>query len=220
MPRDPDVPDYPDPPRRRRTALIVVAVLGVVAAGVGLGLVINSRDDGQDASGLVVIDPNPIEPPRVELLPGCELLTPGQVGSLVPGTPTKIGRGPGPVLDATESACEWANTETDPNDPRVQPAALEVKATATTDVAAARTTMEISLPCQEAGSRKTTVTGAEEACLAHTTDGQAEVAVVSARFQTLVVEVSYQRANWPAWRVEDQTAVTAAALIGRVARSQ
>ncbi len=199
--------------------LVVVAVVCVVAAGVALGLVINSRGSDQDASGLV-IDPSPTEQPTLELPPGCELLTPGQVISLVPGEPTKVGRGPGPVLDTTESACEWSNVESYPADPRVPPATLEVKATAAADEKGARTALEISKPCGDAGSRKATVTGADEACLVHRTDGPGEQALVSARFQSLVVEVSYQRSNWPAWRIDDQAAVTAAALIGRVARSQ
>jgi hypothetical protein len=61
------------------------------------------------------------------------------------------------------------------------------------------------------------------ACLDHKAVravGSSDVAVVSARYQTLVVEVSYRRPTWPAWRVDDQTSVTAAALIGRIVRSQ
>ena len=114
--------------------------------------------------------------------------------------------------------------KTDPQDPRVQPAALEVKATAGTDEESALETMKVSLPCQGANSRQTVVPGADEACLGHKArgdkDGPADVSTVSARFKTLVVEVSYQRHNWPAWRVDDQSAVTAAALIGRIVQSQ
>jgi hypothetical protein len=141
----------------------------------------------------------------------------------VPGTPTKVGRGPEAIFDSMESACGWANEKADPQDPRVQPAALEVKATAGIDEESARETMRISLPCQGQHSRPV-VSGADEACLDHKPwgdkDGPADVSTVSARFKTLVVEVSYQRHNWPAWRVDDQSAVTAAALIGRVVQSQ
>jgi hypothetical protein len=105
----------------------------------------------------------------------------------------------------------------------VQPAALEVKATAAPDTKAAQETMRISLPCHDSHSQEATVSGADEACLTHTASrdrGPADVAVVSARFQSLVVEVSYQRPSWPGWRLEDQSEVTAAALIGRVVQSQ
>lgn len=215
-------PVVEDPSRRRPTTLIVVAVLCVIAAGVALGLVIGSADPSPDTSGLRIADSTD-ELPTLDLPPGCELLTPGQVVALVPGEPTTAGRGPGAVLDSTESACDWSNIEVYPADPRVQ-AALQVKATAAVDEKSARSTMESSLPCQGSGSTTITVTGADEACLDHKASerrhGAGDVALVSARYRTLVVEVSYERANWPAWRVDDQSAVTAAALIGRVVRGQ
>lgn len=217
-------PDYPDdedaPPRRRpRAALIVIAVVSVVAAGVALGLVVNSGDSDQDPAG-PVIDPSATELRALDLPPGCELLTSGQVATLVPGRQKKVGRGPGEVLGATESACEWSNTETQPADPRVPPATLQVTATAAADERSARSTMETSRPCSGANSTTAVVTGADEACLAHEAADSGEAALVSARFQSLVVEVVYQRSNWPTWRVDDQSAVTAAALIGSVVRSQ
>lgn len=221
---DPSEPADPaGPPRpRRRIALIAVAVVCVVAAGVALGLLIATRDTGDEAASLTIAE-SPEELPTVALPAGCELLTPGQLEALVPGTPTRLGRGPEVVLDATESACDWANKAPDPGDPRVQPASLEVKATAAVDEASARTTMQISLPCQGPHSTKTIVEGADEACLNHKTaakGGPVDVATVSARYRTLVVEVSYERRSWPAWRVDDQSAVTAAALIGRVVQVQ
>jgi hypothetical protein len=218
-----DIPADPDLPRpRRRIALIAVAVVCVVAAGVAVGLLVATRDSGENTVGLTIAE-SPESLPTLSLPAGCDLLTPGQLEALVPGTPTRAGRGPEVVLDATESACEWANKAPDPDDPRVQPASLEVKATASVDEASARQTLEISLPCQGSHSKKTRVEGADEACLNHKAagkDGTADVATVSARYKTLVVEVSYERRSWPAWRVDDQSAVTAAALIGRVVQVQ
>jgi hypothetical protein len=75
--------------------------------------------------------------------------------------------------------------------------------------------MQISLPCKGSHSEQTAVSGSDEACLDHKA-ARGHVAVVSARFGTLVVEVSYQRPNWPDWRVDDQSEATAAALIGLV----
>ena len=144
----------------------------------------------------MTIASSPEELPTLSLPAGCDLLTPGQLEALVPGTPTRAGRGPEVVLDATESACDWANTAPDPDDPRVQAASLEVKATAAVDEESARRTLEISLPCQGTHSTKAIVEGADEACLNHKTagkDGPADVATVSARYKTLVVEVSYGR---------------------------
>lgn len=203
--------------------LIVVAVGCVVAAGIALGLVIGMRDSGEDTSGLQIAEsPEPLQ--TLAVPPGCELLTPGQLARLVPGTPTKIGRGPEDILGATESACDWANAATDPADPTFQHAALEVKVTAAVDEDAARSTLQISLPCKGSDSKQATVSGADEACLSHKTPdkkrGRADVATVAARYQTLVVEVSYERPSWPGWRVDDQSEVTAAALIGRVVQSQ
>jgi hypothetical protein len=221
-------PAYPadlDPPRpRRRFVLIVVAVVCVVVAGVALGLVIGLRDTDSGASGITIAEnPTDLPGPLVALPAGCDLLTAGQVAALVPGKPTRVGRGPEVVLDNTESACEWVNKHTDPTDPRVQPALLEVMATATANEAAAREVLQISLPCKGSQSRKANVSGADDACLSHkalSNGGPMEVATVSARFETLVVEVSYQRRNWPAWRVDDQSKVTAAALIGLIIQNQ
>lgn len=204
---------------RRRIALIVVAVVCVVTAGVVVGLVLGPRDD---ASGVGVAD-NPEGLSTIALPAGCELLTPGQAGVLVPGEPTRAGWGPQVILDATESACTWANTETDPSDLRVQPASLEVKATAARDEGAAQELMKISLPCLGEQSTETVVFGAEEACLNHKAPvkgGPPDIATVSARYQSLVVEVSYQRANWPEWRVEDQCEVTAGALIADIVQTR
>jgi hypothetical protein len=225
--RDDRLPDPAEPGLgvsrpRRRIALIAVAVVCVIAAGVALGLLAATRDSGGEANGLTIRE-SPEELPTLSLPAGCDLLTPGQLAPLVPGKPTRAGRGPEVVLDATESACDWANVAPDPADPRVQPAALEVKATAAVDETSARRTLQISLPCQGSHSAKTTVEGADEACLNHKSDGKggpADVATVSARYKTLVVEVSFERRTWPAWRVEDQSAVTAAALIGRVVQVQ
>ncbi|HEV7650544.1 MAG TPA: hypothetical protein VGP26_20540 [Actinophytocola sp.] len=219
-PAEPANLDLPRP--RRRVALIVVAVVCVVAAGVALGLLVATPDSGENGVGLTIAE-SPEDLPTVALPAGCDLLTPGQLEVLVPGTPTRAGRGPEVVLDATESACDWANKAPDPDDPRVQPASLEVKATAAVDEESARRTMEISLPCQGTHSTKAIVEGADEACLNHKTadkGGPADVATVSARYRTLVVEVSFERRSWPAWRVDDQSAVTAAALIGRVVQVQ
>jgi hypothetical protein len=209
----------PRPRSRRRIALIVVAVVCVVTAGVAVGLVIGLRDD---ASGVGIAD-TPEELETIALPAGCELLTPGQAGGLVPGDPTRAGRGPEVILGASESACSWANTEIDPSDPRVQPASLEVKATAAVDEDAAKDLMKISLPCLRQQGTEAVVFGADEACLSHKAPakgGPADIATVSARYQSLVVEVSYQRANWPEWRVEDQCEVTAAALIGEIVQAQ
>jgi hypothetical protein len=207
---------------RRRIALIVVAVVCVVAAGVALGLLVGTPDSGGEANGITIRE-SPEALPTLSLPAGCELLTAGQLEALVPGAPTRAGRGPEVVLGATESACEWVNTAPDPGDPRVQPASLEVKATAAVDEESARRTLQISLPCQGSHSAKAIVEGADDACLNHKNadkGGPADVATVSARFKTLVVEVSYERRAWPTWRVEDQSAVTAAALIGRVVQVQ
>jgi len=207
---------------RRRVALIAAAVVCVVAAGVALGLLIATRDSSGEANGLTIAE-SPEQLPTLSLPAGCDLLTPGQLEALVPGTPTRVGRGPEVVLDATESACGWANKSPDPDDPRVQPAALEVKATAAVDEDSARQTLKTSLPCQGSHSTKAIVEGADEACLNHKSAGKGgpvDVSTVSARYSTLVVEVSYERRAWPAWRVDDQSAVTAAALIGRVAQVQ
>jgi hypothetical protein len=218
-PAEPDVLDELDRPRpRRRIALIGVAVFCVVTAGVAVGLVIGLRDT--DASGVLAQSSEDLSP--TTLPAGCELLTSGQATSLVPGRPTRAGRGPEVILDATESACSWVNTETDPTDPRVQPASLEVKATAARDDEAAKELMKISLPCLRQRGAEAAVTGADEACLAHKAPakgGPSDIATVSARYQSLVVEVSYQRANWPIWRVEDQCEVTAAALIGEIVQA-
>jgi|tagenome__1003787_1003787.scaffolds.fasta_scaffold20463254_2 hypothetical protein len=210
------------PRPRRRMGLIAVAAVCVIAAGVALGLLVANRDEGGDPNGLTIGESTEVLP-TLSLPAGCDLLTPGQLAPLVPGRPTKLGRGPDVVLDATESACDWVNTASDPRDPGVQPASLEVRATAAVDEESARQTLEISLPCQGSHSTKATVEGADEACLNHkrgAEGGPADVATVSARYKTLVVEVSYERRAWPAWRVEDQSAVTAAALIGRVVRVQ
>lgn len=220
-PDDPLFEDDFDRPRsRRRIALIAVAVFCVVTAGVAVGLVLGLRDI--DASGVGIADSS--EGLGTVTLPvGCELLTPGQAGALVPGNPTRAGRGPELIIDANESACSWVNDEIDPVDPRVQPASLEVKAFAADDEDAARDLMKISLPCMGRQSTKAVVAGSDEACLNHKAPikgGPADIATVSARYQRLVVEVSYQRANWPDWRVEDQCEVTAAALIGEIVRSQ
>ena len=220
-----DTDDMDDPPRsRRRTALVVVAIVCVIAAGVAVGLVLGLPDDPAENTPTIDIAQEPEQQvTTLSLPPGCELLTPGQLAVLVPGKPTKAGRGPEVVVDATESACDWALAETDPADPRAEPAALSVKATAAADEEAARTTMKISLPCQGSRHKAIEVSGADEACLDHKAakaDGSADVTVVSARYQSLVVEVSYRRPIWPAWRVDDQTSVTAAALIGRIVRSQ
>jgi len=206
--------DDPDPPRaRRRLVLVVVAAIAVVAAGVSLGLLITTSDSA--GSSAVGSD----ELPTLTLPAGCDLLTPGQLAVLVPGVPTKLGRGPENILGSTESACDWANADSDPNDLRVEPAALEVRATAAVDEDSARDTMRISRPCQGAHGRAA-VPGADETCLGHKKPAKGqpagEVSTVSARFKTLVVEVSYQRHNWPTWRVDDQTEVTAAALIGLI----
>ena len=219
-----DTDDIDDPPRsRRRTALVVVAIVCVIAAGVAVGLVLGLPDDSAENTPIIDIAQEPEQVATLSLPPGCELLTPGQLGGLVPGKPTKAGRGPEVVVDATESACDWALAEADPDDPRAEPAALSVKATAAPDEEAARSTMKISLPCQGSRHKAIEVSGADEGCLDHKAakaDGSADVTVVSARFQSLVVEVSYRRPTWPAWRVDDQTSVTAAALIGRIVRSQ
>jgi hypothetical protein len=220
---EPDYRVYRDdlnpPQSRRRMALVVASVVAVVAAGISVGLLIATSSSAEEQGAS-----SGAELPTLQLPAGCELLTPGQVAALVPGTPTKAGRGPEVILESMESACDWANEKTDPQDPRVSPAALEVKATADIDEESARETMKISLPCQGENSRQTVVAGADEACLDHKAlgnkDGPADVSTVSARFKTLVVEVSYQRRSWPAWRVDDQSAVTAAALIGRVVQSQ
>ena len=209
-----------DPPQsRRRMALVVAAVVAVVGAGISVGLMIATSSSAEEQRASSNVDL-----PTLSLPAGCDLLTPGQVSALVPGTPTRLGRGPEAILDSMESACDWANEETDPQDPRVHPAALEVKATAGTDEESALETMKISLPCQGANSRRTVVSGADEACLNHKAlgdkDGPADVSTVSARFKTLVVEVSYQHHTWPAWRVDDQSTVIAAALIGRVVQNQ
>ncbi len=209
--------DDPDSPQSwRRTALVVAAVVAVVAAGTSLGLLIAASSSAERAQAS-----SPADLPTLSLSEGCDLLTPGQVAALVPGTPSRLGRGPEVILDSTESACDWVNDKTDAQDPRVQPAALAVKATAGVDEESARETMRISLPCQGAHSQ-TNVAGADEACLGHKAakGTDANVSTVSARFKTLVVEVSYQRHNWPAWRIDDQAAVTAAALLGRVVRGQ
>jgi hypothetical protein len=212
--------DFDRPRPRRRIALIGVAVFCVVTAGVAVGLVIGLRDT--DASGVGIA--NSAENVSPTALPaGCELLTPGQASALVPGKPTRAGRGPEVILDATESACSWTNTEIDPSDPRVQPASLEVKATAAVDEDGAKELMKISLPCLRQRGAEAVVSGADEACLSHKAPvkgGPADIATVSARYQTLVVEVSYHRVNWPAWRVEDQCEVTAAALIGEIVQAQ
>jgi len=211
--------DDPDPPKsRRRMALVVAAAVAVVAAGISVGLVIATSSSAEQRPSTSA------DLPTLDLPAGCELLTPGQVAVLVPGTPTKIGRGPEDILESRESACGWVNEKPDPRDPRVEVAALEVKATAGIDEESARETMKISLPCQSGHSRRVAVSGADEACLDHKPlgdkAGPADVSTVSARFKTLVVEVSYQHHNWPAWRVDDQSTVIAAALIGRVVTSQ
>ena len=108
--------DDPEPPRaRRRLALVVVAAIAVVAAGVSLGLLITTSDSA-GSSGVAGSD----EPPTLTLPAGCDLLTPGQLAVLVPGVPTKLGRGPETVVGSTESACDWANADTDPDDIRVE----------------------------------------------------------------------------------------------------
>jgi hypothetical protein len=216
-----DLDDLEPSRRPRRAALIVVAVCCVIAAGVAVGLLVNRPGSADEGSGLEIAE-SPATPPSIGLPAGCELLTPGQVAALVPGTPTKVGRGPGQVLDSSESACSWSTLDapapTDPATPRVPPAALDVKATAAPDEKSARDTMQISLPCKGSHSERTEVSGADEACLDHTAS-RGHAAVVSARFDTLVIEVSYQRASWPGWRVDDQSEATAAALIGRVVQS-
>jgi hypothetical protein len=211
--------DRPRP--RRRVALIGVAVFCVVTAGVAVALVFGLRD--VDASGVAAAD-GAEKLGTITLPAGCELLTPGQAGALVPGDePTRAGRGPEVIIDATESACSWVNDEIDPTDPRVQPASIEVKAAAAADEDAAKDLMQISLPCMGRQSAKAAVFGAAEACMNHKAPvkgGPADIATVSARYQSLVVEVSYQRANWPLWRVEDQCEVTAAALISEIVQAQ
>src|ERR1700754_724865 len=108
-PAEPVDPAAPDPSRlRRRIGLIAVAVVCVVVAGVALGLLIATRDTPDEDPGLVIAA-SPEKLPTLALPAGCDLLTPGQLEPLVPGTPTKIGRGPEVVLDASESACGWAN---------------------------------------------------------------------------------------------------------------
>jgi hypothetical protein len=209
---------------RRRTAMILTAVACVAAAGLAVGLVSTIEPEPADPSADIT---DSVADPALALPTGCDLLTPFQLSEVVPindpSKLTRIGRGPEPVLDYTESACHWINEKTDPTDPRVQPAAIEVTVTANSDEKAARETLQISLPCQGPDSRKTTVPGAEEACLSHKKPDRKisddDAATVSARYKTLVVEVSYQRRNWPQWRVEDQSEVTASALIGRIVQS-
>src|ERR1044072_5074384 len=153
--------DDPDPPRaRRRLVLAVVAAIAVVAAGVSLGLLITTSDSaGSSAAGSD-------ELPTLTLPAGCDLLTPGQLAVLVPGVPTKLGRGPETLLGPTEPACDWANADSDPNDLRVEPAALEVRATAAVDEDSARDTMRISGPSRGAPGRAA-LPGADERCLGH-----------------------------------------------------
>ncbi len=219
---EPVYQDDPDPPPRRRAALVAVAVVCVVVAGVAVGLVTGLPGSADESNDLNVADPAGL--PSLSLPAGCDLLTPGQVSVLVPGEPTRVGRGPGVVVDSTESACDWSNAQTRPADPREQPAVLEVKATAAVDEDSARSTIKVSLPCTGSHSTRTTVSGADEACLNHKEPGDrhrsADVSVVSARYKTLVVEVSYERPDWPSWRVDDQSEVTAAALISRVVQRQ
>src|ERR1044072_2198097 len=137
--------DDPDPPRaRRRLVLAVVAAIPVVPAGVSLGLLITTSDSaGSSAAGSA-------ELPTLTLPAGRDLLAPGQLAVLVPGVPTTLGRGPENILGSTESACDWANADSDPNDLRVEPAALEVRATAAVDEDSARDTMRSSRPGQGA----------------------------------------------------------------------
>jgi hypothetical protein len=94
--------------------------------------------------------------------------------------------------------------------------------TATVDEDAARSTMRDSLPCKGSHSQSTAVSGADEACLDHKAgdERRGQAAMVSARYRTLVVEVSYQRSGWPSWRVDEQSAETAAALFGRAVRQE
>lgn len=227
-PAEPE-PEYPtlddiEPKPRWRFALIVAAVCCVVVAGVAIGLVSGTPDSDGDSSGVGVANAERSdELPSLAIPSGCDLLTRGQVSWLVPGEPGRIGRGPDVILNSTESACSWSNTKTDPTDLRVQPAFLEMKATAAVDEDAARGLMEISLPCQRAHSTSATVSGADEACLNHKSldkHGPTDVSTVSARYGTLVVEVSYARPNWPDWRVDDQVEVTAASLIGQIVQRQ
>jgi hypothetical protein len=222
---NPGSPEPPRPPRlspqsRRRVALVAAAAVAVIAAGVSLGLAIATTSSASSATQTG----DAADEPALALPAGCDLLTPGQLAALVPGTPSRLGRGPEIVLDSTESACDWANTKTDPHDPRVEPTYLEVRATAAIDEATARSTMRISLPCTGSGSTRTSIPGADEACLGHKpapeSGGPPDVSTVSARYKALVVEVSYQRTAWPRWRVDDQAEVTAAALIGSIVQSQ
>jgi hypothetical protein len=219
---EPQVLDDFDRPRpRRRLVLILVAVVCVVTAGVALGLVIGMRDS--DKSG-VGIAQSPEGLSTIALPAGCDLLTPGQAAVLVPGEPRRAGRGPEVILEASESACTWTNeTKIDPSDPRVQQAFLEVKVAAAVDENAARDLMKISLPCMAQQSTDAVVAGSDEACLSHKAPakgGPADIATVSARYQALVVEVSYQRSGWPEWRVDDQVEVTASGLIGEIVQAQ
>lgn len=211
---EPSRPPRLSPQSRLRVALVTAAVVAVIAAGVSLGLAFATSSSASSATQGGGADP-------VLALPeGCELLTPGQLATLVSGTPVKAGRGPEVVLGVTESGCTWANAKTDSQDPRAQPAYLEAKATAAVDEETARETMRMSLPCRGA---RIAIPGAEEACLHHKPDpsagGPADVSTVSARYRTLVVEVSYGRDAWPRWRVDDQAEVTAVALIGRIVQN-
>lgn len=222
---EPVSPAFDDngPRPRWRLALIVAAVCCVVIAGIAIGLVVGTGGDGADPAASAANRAQSEELPTLALPGGCDLLTPGQASALVPGAPSEIGRGPDVIRGSTESACTWRNTKTDPTDPRVKPAYLEVKATAAVDEGGARALMDISLPCHNANSAQVTVASADQACLNHKSlDGhdRPDVSTVSARDGALVVEVSYQRSNWPTWRVDDQAQVTAAALIGEIVQRQ
>jgi hypothetical protein len=207
-------------PSRRQTALIVVVVGLLLAGGVVAAVVIGSSEPAAEPPLIAPLTQG--DEPVLTLPPGCQLLTPGQVGALVPGQATTAGRGPELVVDQTESACTWDNATHEQTEPSIQLASLDVTAAAAPNEDAAKTIFRTSLPCHDARGEKVFVSGSDEACILHKSldrEGNPRaVATVSARFQTLVVEVTYQRPDWPVWRIDDQTEVTAAALIGSVVR--
>ncbi|HWM04315.1 MAG TPA: hypothetical protein VNP92_18415 [Actinophytocola sp.] len=205
-----------------RRMVIVGVVVFLVVAAVAVVAIVGLSDSSAEPGAAEDFDQGGL--PVLRLPAGCDLLTPGQVSTLVPQQSKKIGRGPELVVDAMESACDWSNSA-DGHDERQTPSvALGVKATSEASEEEARSAFDISLPCNASRGEATNVSGADEACVVHNAfdeeQNPAAGTVVSARFETLVVEVAYRRADWPAWRVADQCAVTAAALIGAVLRDQ
>jgi hypothetical protein len=217
----------PGPPRRRNrpTVFVVVSlVVFVVAAGAAAGIYLATAGSGDDAATSHMGGETAGDPP-VQLPPGCELLARQQLQTFVPGKlepPQETGP---EVWDdgIVTVSCTWRNYADDA--PYVTLRA-EAFASATADLAKEN----LKTTTARCGDNRpeiqaTTVTGADEACLIHTTSKQdtgefVENADVVARKGTVVVKIYFFHSEARIDDIDSAAATMASATLATVLESQ